>query len=151
MNFGQLGQELLNEFGSILESLETQNAALLECLKHKNIISDEEMQPYVDQAAKASNVRWIAMRARLEHLFTSLEKHMDELTIAAAPKGSVANVVESNPRKNESAVGQKSHRKADAERKNQPRTEDQQTQNSESGKDDKRNSAAHSKPSETAQ
>ena len=36
-----LAEELLNELGSSLEALETQNAALFQFLKDKSIVTDE--------------------------------------------------------------------------------------------------------------
>jgi len=53
-----LGQELLDELGSSLESMETQQGALLQFLKDKGIVNDEELAPYLIQAGNASNVRW---------------------------------------------------------------------------------------------
>ena len=66
-----LAQELLNELGSSLEALETRNTALLQFLKDKGIVTDEEIAPYMDQAGNASSVRWRATRVRLERVFAS--------------------------------------------------------------------------------
>jgi uncharacterized protein YdaU (DUF1376 family) len=70
-------QELLDELGSSLESLETQQAALLQFLKDKGIVAETEFAPYLDQAARTSSVRWRAARVRLERLF-SAEKEAEE-------------------------------------------------------------------------
>lgn len=67
----QLAQELLNELGSSLESLETQQAALVQLLKEKGIVTDKELAPYLNQAGNASSVRWRAAHVRLEHLFSA--------------------------------------------------------------------------------
>jgi hypothetical protein len=72
-----LAQELLNELGSSLENLEKQHGALLQLLKDKDIVTDDQLAPYLAQAGKASNVRWLAARIRLEHLF-SAEKQREE-------------------------------------------------------------------------
>jgi len=69
-----LAQELLNELGSSLENLETQQAALLQFLKDKGIVTDEQLAPYLNQAGNASSVRWRAAHARLEHLFSAAQK-----------------------------------------------------------------------------
>jgi uncharacterized protein YcaQ len=63
-----LAQELLNGLGSSLESLETQQAALMQLLKEKGIVTDEQLAPYLSQAGNASSVRWRAARVRLERL-----------------------------------------------------------------------------------
>jgi len=52
-----LAEELLNELGSSLEMLETQQGALLQFLKDKGVITDEQFAPYLTQAGNASNVR----------------------------------------------------------------------------------------------
>jgi hypothetical protein len=72
-----LAQELLNELGSSLENLETQHAALLQFLKDDGIVTDDQLAPYLTQAGKASNVRWLAARVRLGRLF-SIEKQKEE-------------------------------------------------------------------------
>jgi hypothetical protein len=72
-----LAQELLNELGSSLEKLETQHTALLQFLRDQGIVTDDQLAPYLTQAGKASNVRWLGARIRLEHLF-SAEKHREE-------------------------------------------------------------------------
>jgi hypothetical protein len=72
-----LAQELLNELGSSLETLETQQAALLQCLKDNGILTDDQFAPYIAQAGKASSVRWRAARIRLESLF-STERQKEE-------------------------------------------------------------------------
>ena len=40
-----LAQELLNEFGSSLENLETQHSALLQFLKDNGILTDDQFAP----------------------------------------------------------------------------------------------------------
>lgn len=66
----ELAQELLNELGSSIEKLETQNAALLQFLKDKGVVAEAEFAPYLEQAGKASSVRWRAARVRLEYLIS---------------------------------------------------------------------------------
>lgn len=73
-----LAEELLNVLGSSLESYETQNAALLQFLKDKGIVTDEQLAPYINQAGKASDVRWRAARARLERIFASATKQEED-------------------------------------------------------------------------
>jgi len=74
-----LAQELLNELGSSLESLETQQAALLQFLKDNGILTDEQFAPYLAQAGKASSVRWRAAHVRLERLFATEQQKEEQL------------------------------------------------------------------------
>jgi len=67
----QVAQELLNELGSSLENLETQQAALLQFLKDKGIVRDDQLAPYLNEAGNASSVRWRAAHVRLEHIFSA--------------------------------------------------------------------------------
>jgi hypothetical protein len=69
-----LAHELLNELGSSLENLETQQAALLQFLKHEGIVTDDQLAPYLTQAGNASNVRWRAARVRLERLISTAKE-----------------------------------------------------------------------------
>jgi hypothetical protein len=73
----ELAQELLNELGSSVEKLETQHAALLQFLKDKGVVAEAEFAPYLEQASKASSVRWRAARVRLEYLI-SAEQQAEE-------------------------------------------------------------------------
>jgi hypothetical protein len=62
-------KEVLSDLFPYLESLETKCAAILAFLKEKGIATDEQLNPYLEQAADASGVRWHAARLRMEHLF----------------------------------------------------------------------------------
>ena len=72
-----LAHELLNQLGSSLENLETQNAALLQFLKDEGIVTDDKLALYLAKAGIASEVRWRAARVRLERLITS-EREREE-------------------------------------------------------------------------
>jgi hypothetical protein len=79
MNNVDLAQELLNQLGSSLEKLETQHAALLQFLKDNGTLKDDQFAPYLAQAEKASGVRWLAARLRLESLMRSETQNEEKL------------------------------------------------------------------------
>lgn len=72
-----LAQELLNELGSSLEHLETQQDALLQFMKDKGLLPEDEFAPYLAQAGKASGVRWRVAHVRLDSLL-SRERQEEE-------------------------------------------------------------------------
>lgn len=72
-----LAEELLCELRSSLEDLETQHVALFRFLKDNSIFTDDQIAPYLDQAGKASSVRWRAARIRSESLFR-IERQKEE-------------------------------------------------------------------------
>jgi hypothetical protein len=66
-----LAQELLNELGSSLENLETQQAALLQFLKDEGVVTEERLAAYLTHAGTSSEVRWRAARVRLARLISA--------------------------------------------------------------------------------
>jgi hypothetical protein len=64
-------REIFDHMFSLLETLETESTATLQLLRAKDIVTDEELAPYLDQAGNASSVRWRAARARIEYLLSS--------------------------------------------------------------------------------
>jgi hypothetical protein len=67
-------QQIVDECLSAMEPLDTQSAAVLQFLKDKGIASDEELAAYLEEAGKASNVRWLAARVRIKSLIASAMK-----------------------------------------------------------------------------
>ena len=63
-------QEILDELFSALETLETQNGAMLQFLKNQGVVKDEDFATFLRDAGKASNVRWRATRARVNRLLS---------------------------------------------------------------------------------
>jgi hypothetical protein len=66
--------EILEELSITLQRVESQSAAILELVKDKGIVKEEELAPYLERASAASSVRWRATRVRLERLLAGLEK-----------------------------------------------------------------------------
>src|SRR5580700_11944366 len=63
--------EIFDHLFSLLETQETQRAAIQQLIKDKGIACDSELAPYLDQAGNASSVRWRAARVRINYLLSS--------------------------------------------------------------------------------
>jgi hypothetical protein len=83
----KIAEQFLDELFSSLEMLETQSAAVLQFLKDRGGATSEQLAPYMEQASKASNVRWRAARLRLMSLLSSAMKSAEEQT-AKKPEAS---------------------------------------------------------------
>jgi hypothetical protein len=70
----EIVKQIVDEILSSLEPLETQSTALLQFLKAKGLATDEELAPFLDQAANTANVRWRAVRVRAAALLTNAMK-----------------------------------------------------------------------------
>jgi hypothetical protein len=71
-------QEVLHQLFSSLEALDTQSAAVLQFMKDKGLVNDEEFRPYLERAGNASGVRWLAARVRIDHLLAGAMKAAEE-------------------------------------------------------------------------
>ena len=71
-------KEILDELYSLLETLETQNLALLQFLKDQGMATEEKLAPYLDRAENASSVKWRAARARMQYLLAPVQKETKE-------------------------------------------------------------------------
>ena len=67
-------QEVFNELFQSLETAEIQSAAVFQFLKAKGIAREEDLAPYFEQASKASSLRWVATRARINRLLSAATK-----------------------------------------------------------------------------
>jgi hypothetical protein len=105
-------KEVLSELFALLEAQETSGAALLQLLKDQGIASDEKLSTYLDQAGRASNVKWRAARMRMEYLLTPIQKETadkdkskqaepKEAQSKEAQSSEVANKEEEGKRKNQ--------------------------------------------------
>ena len=66
-------KEVFHELFSHLERLEAQTDAIIQLLKEKKRVTDKQLAPYLEQAAKSSDVRWRAARVRIDHLLSSTD------------------------------------------------------------------------------
>jgi hypothetical protein len=73
----KLIQELLDEFIPTLEALEAQSTAAIQFIKDQGKTNEKKLAPYLENAAKASNVKWLAVRLRLGHLISSAVKNAE--------------------------------------------------------------------------
>jgi hypothetical protein len=71
-------KEVLNVLFSQMEKLETQTEAMMLFMKEKQKVTDEQFAPYLEQAGKASNVRWRAARVRIEYLIAGAEREQEK-------------------------------------------------------------------------
>src|SRR4029077_13603246 len=78
-------KEIFNELFSQLERLGRQRAAIPQFLKEKKRVTDKQLAPYLEQAGNASNVRWRAARARINHLLEP-EHPEEEIKLGKPPE-----------------------------------------------------------------
>jgi hypothetical protein len=135
-----LAQELLNELGSSLENLEKQHGALLQLLKEKGIVTDAQLAPYLAQSGKASKVRWLGTRIRLEHLI-SAEKQREEKLAEEQKKAANAQA----PAQAHPEEAKSKNDEGNGESKPQPEatSTDSATENAGSKSDSKKGSEQH--------
>ena len=101
----QIVQEIVDEILSSLEPLDTQSAAVLQILKAKGIANDEELASHLEEAGKASNVRWLAARLRIRSLIASAMRTQEAQPAAQTEKESTKSSDNSNePRAEDNQV-----------------------------------------------
>jgi len=116
----EIVKQIVDEVLSSLEPLDAQGAALLQLLKAKGMVNDEELAPYLEQAGKASNVRWLAARVRVMSLIGSAirtekaEKQAVKEEETKSNEGADRPGAESKEEWAEGPTGQNSERKQDS-------------------------------------
>jgi len=73
-------KEIFDQLFTLLEGLETQTIALQQFLNDERVATDQKLAPYLERAARASNVKWRAARLRMEYLFSPMQMKMAEKT-----------------------------------------------------------------------
>ncbi|MGA8762225.1 MAG: hypothetical protein WB562_04970 [Candidatus Sulfotelmatobacter sp.] len=70
---------VFDELFQFLETAETQSAAILQFLKATGIVTEEDLAPHLEQASKASSVRGVAARARINRLLSAAAKSPEKV------------------------------------------------------------------------
>jgi hypothetical protein len=86
----KIAEQILDELAPTFEAVETQSAAIMQFLKDRGIASDEQLAPYMEQAAAASSVRWRALRVRMGRLLSMAENRADEKRAQQMDEGKAA-------------------------------------------------------------
>ncbi|MGH9641000.1 MAG: hypothetical protein ACRD3Q_01105 [Terriglobales bacterium] len=98
---GKVGGQFLHELFSALEDLETQSAGILQFLKDKGLATDQELAPYLEAAANASEVRWRAARLRIETLLAGAIREAEEEVARKIEERESAEQKKDEPREEE--------------------------------------------------
>jgi hypothetical protein len=123
----RLTRELLDEILSALEGLEAQNLAVLQFLKDQKKGADK-LAPYLEQGEKTSSVKWMATRARLNHLLDAAtrvaeraaEKSEETQAKSTEPAAKVGKNGESKDAKSEESLADKLEKVEDSENTSEP-------------------------------
>jgi hypothetical protein len=119
-------KEVLSELFALLETQETNSTAVLQLLKDQGIASDEKLSTYLDQAGRASNVRWRAARMRMEYLLTPTQKQTSENNKSKEAQPKEAQPKEAQPKEMSSSAEEdkgKNQRQEDGNEKKEAQAE----------------------------
>ncbi|HEX8816715.1 MAG TPA: hypothetical protein VF753_14550 [Terriglobales bacterium] len=117
----QLIDEILDDLIQGVEAIESRSKAILDFLKNKGIATDDELKPFLDQAASSSEVEWRAGRLRLHHLFVSAIQ-----AIQKSAEDSAKKLIESSEQEPKSKENDKSSEsRADDRPKEEPEPKSQ--------------------------
>jgi hypothetical protein len=121
----EIVEQIFDELFPTFQSLETQSAAIMQFLKDKGITGEDQLAPYLEQAANASSVRWRAARLRMARLLAADD---NSEKVAKEPVASAREHAEKTAEKTEerSAVEDKAEKNKEATSKDQQGTEKDQ-------------------------
>lgn len=122
--------ELVDDILQMFQLAESRSAALLQLLKDKGIVSDDELAPYLEQAANASSVKRRAARVRFESSIKSATKGIDEVAQQSAKKAVEESLGHDN-RGEGSKEAKKEKDKERVERAESPESQSNQAPSSE--------------------
>ena len=105
-------KEVLDDLFALLETLETQNIAVVQFLKDQGIATDETFAPYLERAGAASSVKWRAARARMSFLLAPAPKKSTEPENETKDKEAEAKEARTKNVKEEEAQPRESDAKA---------------------------------------
>ncbi len=71
-------EQVFEEMLPYLETLDAQIGGIVRLLKDKAITTNEESAAYAQRGDEAANVRGRGMRVRMEYLFSSAAKRIDD-------------------------------------------------------------------------
>jgi hypothetical protein len=128
-------EEILNDLIPSLEALEAKSTAVLEFLKKEGIASDEKLAPYLEQAASASNVRWLAVRVRMERLLSSVGEESED----KKSQDKKANKQEASAESKPTEPAKTTAQEAQSEEEPQPAGQERSAENGDRAKQPVRN------------
>jgi hypothetical protein len=133
----KIAQEILDDLIPSLEELEAKSTAVLEFLKHEGIASDEKLAPYLEQAAGASNVRWLGVRVRIERLLTAAEKDSAKKRTAEEEKKSPPAQTKAAERSESQAEADDNSKSAGPEKPNENTEKDKNAETTRKNRESK--------------
>ena len=126
----EIVEQIFDEMIPTFQSLEAQSAAIMQFLKDKGIASDDQLAPYLEQAANASSVRWRVARLRMARLLAAADKSekaaKEPVASATAQAEKTAEKTVEKTEDKRSAAEDKAEKNKDATSKDQQGSEKDQ-------------------------